>query len=266
MSALRVQARRSVIAYNAIIGPLLALYFVSTGDPLWALPSVLAGHAFWMYSTLVPHCAWFGEVVTSVRQLDPTAEPDTVWLTIDDGPHPDDTPALLELLDAHDAQATFFFIGRNAAAHPDLVQEVVARGHQVGNHTMTHPHYRFWAYGPSQVRRELAEGERVLTELAGRPVSFVRAPAGLKNPFVQAYLDGRGHRLIAWSARGLDGVSSDRDRILERIGANIEPGAIILVHEGRSDDANERLAPDVLAGVLSTLADRGLRCRIPRAT
>jgi peptidoglycan/xylan/chitin deacetylase (PgdA/CDA1 family) len=263
MRSRQAHARRVLIAYNLLVGPLFALALIARGNWPWAIAAILIGHAFWMYSTLVPHCGWFGEVVTTLKTLDPNAKPEALWLTIDDGPHPDDTPLVLDLLDAHSAKATFFFIGENAAAHPELVREVAARGHQVGNHTMTHPHYRFWSFGPKQIEREIKDCDRILEELTDVPVRYVRAPAGLKNPFLQSHLESTGRRLIGWSARGLDGVSTDRVRILGRLKAQTKAGGILLLHEGRADSEGRRIAPDVLRGLLEALRDRGLHCALP---
>lgn len=263
MSSVRQRARQALIAYNALLGPLLAVAFIASGNSFLAIPAILFGHAFWMYSTLVPHCAWFGEVVTHVRDIDGSASASSVWLTIDDGPHPEDTPALLDLLDEFGARATFFFIGRNAAANPDLVREVIARGHGLGNHTMTHPHFRYWAYGPAALRREVTACRELLRSLSGRDVRIFRAPAGLKNPFLQRVLERDGVRLIGWSSRGLDGIRTDRDEINARIRTSLRPGGIVLVHEGRADESGQRLAPDILRSVLEELRARGLRAELP---
>src|SRR3546814_7752591 len=84
-----------------------------------------------------------------------------VWLTFDDGPS-DDTPALLDLLDAHGAKATFFLVGERAAARPGLVRGIVARGHGLGNHSHGHPQAWFWALGPARMRREIMQCQEVL--------------------------------------------------------------------------------------------------------
>lgn len=261
MSTTRIAARRAIIAYNTVIGPAAALGAIVAGSPLLALPLILGGHVPWMIATLTPHCGWFGPVITTLGD-----DVGRVWLTIDDGPDPDDTPLLLDLLDEFGEKATFFFIGEKASQHPELVREVVKRGHHVGNHTMTHPHFRFWAYGPAAARREINACRAVLESLTGGTVRQFRAPAGLKNPFVQHVLDREGISLIGWTARGLDGVRTDRSAILERIRSGIAPGAIVLVHEGRADEEGRRLAPDVLRGTLEYIRERGLRTDFPRMT
>lgn len=259
MTGTRRFARQAVIAYNVAVGPAAAIAAIAAGNPLWAIPAILAGHAPWMYATLVPHCAWFGDVVTEVSGHSKRS----VWLTIDDGPDPNDTPVLLDILDEFEARATFFFVGDRAAKHRELVREVIQRGHQVGNHTMSHPHFRFWAFGPRAARREICDCRAELETISGRPVALFRAPAGLKNPFVQSVLEREGIDLIGWSARGLDGIRTNRAAILDALRASIRPGAIVLVHEGRTDENGQRLAPDVLRGTLEYIRDAGLHATLP---
>jgi peptidoglycan/xylan/chitin deacetylase (PgdA/CDA1 family) len=169
---------------------------------------------------------------------------------------------LLDILERHGAQATFFFIGRNVAKYPDLVREVVRRGHTVGNHTMNHDQYWFWAYGPRGAQREVADCQAALTE-AGVEARYFRAPAGLKSPFLQSAVERAGLPLVCWSARGLDGISTDRARIMARLKESVRPGGIVLVHEGRADENGDRLAPDVLAALLEWLDETGIRCVLP---
>lgn len=250
--------RQGIIVVNCV-APFVMLGLFIAGHPWWALAVIVFAHALWLLPTLLPACDWCGPVVC---KLPPTGEKE-VWLTIDDGPDEHDTPLLLDLLDAHGAKATFFFIGAKAARHPGLVREVVSRGHEVGNHTMTHPQYSFWAYGPGAARREIMDCQRALHEACGVTPTWFRAPAGFKSPFVQAIVEREGLRLACWSARGLDGVDTYKTRVLERLKSGIAPGAIILMHEGRLDLEGKRLAPQVLGGLLTWLQANGYRCVLP---
>jgi peptidoglycan/xylan/chitin deacetylase (PgdA/CDA1 family) len=186
-----------------------------------------------------------------------------VWLTIDDGPDAEDTPRLLDALDRRGARATFFFIGEKAARHPELVAEVVRRGHALGNHTMSHAQFWFWAFGPGAARREIVECQAELAKAGGVAPGWFRAPAGLKNPWVHEVVEAEGLRLAGWSARGLDGVDADKARVLERLKRAVRPGTIILMHEGRRDLQGERLAPQVLDELLRWLDGNGYRCVLP---
>ena len=230
-----------------------------------SLPLIAFAHALLLIPTLIPRCGWCGEVISSLNDTGIQAEK-AVWLTIDDGPHPEDTPRLLELLEAYGAQATFFFIGKRARQHPELVQEVLRRGHDVGNHTLTHPQYAFWAYPPAKLAAEIRACQQTLQQAAGDldfTPRWFRAPAGLKNPFVHSLLEKEGLRLACWNARGLDGVLTDPEKIMARLAPEIQGNAIILLHEARQEITGERLAPKILQQVLEILHQKGLSTVIP---
>lgn len=217
------------------------------------LPSLLASHAPFWWGTLWPRSAVFGPVL---RRL-PTHER-LVWLTIDDGPS-HDTPALLDLLDAHGAKATFFLVGERAARHPELVREIARRGHGIGNHSATHPARWFWALGPSRMGREIGDTQRILGDLLGTPPRWFRAVVGMSNPFVNAVLRRHGLARVAWSARGFDGVAFDPDVAATRIERALSPGAIVLLHEGAPEGRNLIL----MRRLLERLDALGYRTMVP---
>ncbi len=183
-----------------------------------------------------------------------------VWLTIDDGPDPEDTPRILELLAAHRARATFFVIGEKAAAHPGLVRAMTAAGHEVGHHTQTHPLASFWCASPARVARELDEGLAVLRAAGVSPVRF-RAPAGLKNLWLGHALAARGLTCVGWSARGLERRHGDVEVVADRVMRNLAPGAILLLHEGPSVPAAIRV--HAIRRVLERLQEQGYQCVVP---
>lgn len=217
------------------------------------LPLMLLSHLPFWWGVLWPYSRLYGPVLNRLPGDAPR-----VWLTIDDGPS-DDTPALLDLLDAHGAKATFFLVAQRAARRPEMVREIVRRGHDIGNHSDSHPQAWFWALGPSRMRREITGAQRTLTSLAGRPPRWFRAVVGMSNPFVHAPLRELGLARVAWSVRGFDGVGRPADAVVARIEKNLQPGAIILLHEG---GANGRHV-EVMRRVLEALKSRGLRAELP---
>ncbi|MFT4247559.1 MAG: polysaccharide deacetylase family protein [Pseudomonas sp.] len=221
----------------------------------WAagLPALLLSHACFVVPVFLPRARLYAPVVA--RLAGPARQ---VWLTIDDGPS-EDTLALLDLLDRHGARATFFLVGERAARRPELVREIVRRGHGIGNHSQTHPQAWFWALGPRRMAAEIGQAQRTLAELAGRPPRWYRSVVGMTNPCVAAPL--RAHRLarVAWSARGFDGVGGDPGAVVARILRDLRPGAIVLLHEGAAHGHN----PEILRQVLEALSERGLTAVLP---
>lgn len=213
-----------------------------------------SAHWPWLYATLWPRCEWWGPQVQGVP-----VGGEAVWLTIDDGPDPEDTPELLRLLDAAGAKATFFVIGNKVERHPELVREILERGHEVGNHTMTHPSGLFWAMSTERVRQEIERCQEVVKKATGGyECRWFRAPAGLRNHTVHPVLEAMGMKLAGWTVRGFDGVSSDPEKVVDRLKAGLRDGAGVLIHEGRVARDGGRLGPRVLEGVLGEMGRVGL--------
>jgi peptidoglycan/xylan/chitin deacetylase (PgdA/CDA1 family) len=217
------------------------------------LPLLLLSHLVFVWGTLRPRSALFGPVLSRL----PTREP-VVWLTIDDGPSTD-TPAILDALDAHRAKATFFVVASRARERPELVREILRRGHGLGNHSASHPSAWFWALGPRRMAREIADAQATLHEITGQSPRWFRAVVGMANPFVAAPLARLGLARVAWSARGYDAVDGDAARVVGRIERDLAPGAIVLLHEG----AAHGRSVEALTMLLDRLAARGLRTVLP---
>ena len=183
-----------------------------------------------------------------------------VWLTIDDGPDPEDTPRILALLAAHGARATFFVIGKNAAEHPELVRLMAAGGHEVAHHTHTHPLGLFWCATPAQVAWELDAGLEALKGAGIEPIRF-RPPAGIKNLWLAGALRARGLTGIGWSARGLERWRPEAEAVADRATRGLAPGAILLLHEGPRVPAAVRV--EGIRRVLERLSEQGYRCVVP---
>ncbi len=123
---------------------------------------------------------------------------------------------MLDLLDRHGAQATFFCIGDLARRHPRLVEAIVARGHAVENHSQRHWH-NFSLLGPGALRREIEAAQDTLTGLSGMQPLFFRAPAGLRNPFLEPVLCRLGLQLASWTRRGFDTRTRDAAVVTRRL-------------------------------------------------
>ncbi len=231
---------------------LLALAWWRFGWPA-GLALTAATHLLFLSGVLRPSSRMYGPVLTRLPVDDAR-----VWLTIDDGPS-EDTPTLLDLLDAHAAKATFFLVGARALARPDLVHAIVARGHGIGNHSHSHPQAWFWALGPRRMAAEIARCQQALLATAGQAPRWFRAVVGHANPFVSAPLRTHGLARVGWSARGFDALEADPAKVMARIERDLAPGAIVLLHEG----APHGRSVETIARVLERLDALGYRTVLP---
>ncbi len=218
--------------------------------PFLGLAVLFLSHMLILYATLVANCQWWGPVVTHFES--PRRE---VWLTIDDGPDPRHTPRMLEILKRFEARATFFVIGQRAAQFPAELAAICGAGHELGNHTATHPSATFWCLPPGRIAEEIDR-----CKVTAR---HFRAVAGMKNPFVHPALARRGLTLVGWSVRGLDTVSQDAEAVAARIMHGVKPGAILLLHEGHRLATDPDFQPRCLEQTLLALTNAGYDCVLP---
>jgi len=224
----------------------------------WALGAVAFDHAVITAAGLWPRSDWLGP---NVRRLDAasTARRE-VALTIDDGPDPEVTPAVLDLLDAHHVRATFFCIARRARQSPGLVREIVARGHSVQNHSDVHRH-SFSLLGPRGMAAEVRAAQETLAGLTGIQPTWFRAPAGLRNPFLDPVLHRLDLRLVSWTRRGFDTRDGHAPRVTRRLTRGLAAGDILLVHDAGAarSRSGRSVVLEVLPPLLDALAAAGLR-------
>ncbi|MBI1906927.1 MAG: polysaccharide deacetylase family protein [Rhodocyclales bacterium] len=224
----------------------------------WSLAVIAINQLLITAAGLWPRSHWLGPNWTRLPAAAITRN--EVAITIDDGPDPLVTPAVLDILDAHGAHATFFCIGTQARAHPDLIADIVRRGHSVENHSQHH-HHNFSLLGPRGFRREILAAQHTLSELSGQPPRFFRAPAGLRNPFLEPVLAHAGLRLASWTRRGYDTHERDPARVAARLLDRLAAGDILLLHDGhaaRTTDGQPVILA-VLPRVLATCRAAGLR-------
>jgi peptidoglycan/xylan/chitin deacetylase (PgdA/CDA1 family) len=227
---------------------------------LW--PPIVAGlaanHALLFAGSLLPRSQLVGRNL--VRLPEAAARRGEVAITFDDGPDPEVTPRVLDLLDARGAAASFFCVGERAAAAPGLVREIVRRGHSVENHSHRHSTGFGW-YGPWRLRRELEGAQRALAEAAGVAPLFFRAPFGTRNPLLDPALARLGLTFVSWTRRGYDTVDADAPRVLRRLVDGLGAGDVLLLHDGVTvrERRGEPTVLAVLPRLLGELADRGLK-------
>jgi peptidoglycan/xylan/chitin deacetylase (PgdA/CDA1 family) len=227
----------------------------------WAVGAVALNHVGLAAAGLWPRSSLLGPNVT---RLPPAAVQRRQFaLTLDDGPDPEVTPRVLDLLDRRGVRATFFCIAQRAAAHPALLREIVARGHDVQNHSHAHRH-SFSLLGPRALAREVDQAQQVLGQLSGQRPHCFRAPAGLRNPFLDPVLHRQGLHLVSWTRRGFDTVSADALRVLDRLTQAMAAGDIVLLHDGHARRSGN--GEPIVLQVLPPLLDHAQRLGLQATT
>jgi peptidoglycan-N-acetylglucosamine deacetylase len=217
----------------------------------WSLGAVAGNHLLLAAAVLWPRGRVLGPNLTRLPAS--AASRGEVSLNFDDGPDPEVTPRVLEMLDRHGARASFFCIGVKAAAHPEIVREIARRGHSVENHSHRHPH-AFAFFGMRGLRREVGAAQAVIASLAGRAPEFFRAPAGFRSPLLDPVLAGRGLRYVSWTRRGFDTVDGNPEAVLARLTRGLAAGDVLLLHDGAR--ARTRAGEPVVLAVLPRLLER----------
>jgi peptidoglycan-N-acetylglucosamine deacetylase len=224
----------------------------------WALGAIAADHLLLTGIGLWPRSTLLGSNWT--RLPAETASRGSVAITIDDGPHPDITPRVLSVLQEHGAQATFFCIGEKVQRYPQLAREIVNQGHTIENHSQRHRH-NFALLGPRSLTDEIGRAQENIAAVTGTPPMFFRAPAGVRNPFLDPVLTRLDLQLASWTRRGFDTLSQDGSTVFDKLTRHLGERDILLLHDGHSGrtPSGEPIILDVLPRLLAALATARLR-------
>ncbi len=228
------------------------------GAAPWAIGAIVLNHALITGAGLTPRSSLLGPNMTRLPEAAVARR--HVAITIDDGPDPEVTPQVLDLLDADGQRATFFCIAERVLAHPALAREIVARGHSIQNHTARHRH-NFSFLGPRGLAQEIERAQQVLTDVTGERPTCFRAPAGLRNPFLEPVLHRLGLSLVSWTRRGFDTRVGDPAKVLARLVQSLQARDILLLHDGHAarTPAGRPVLLDVLPPLLARVRSAGLR-------
>lgn len=239
----------SVLTHGAAA---LGLLLLPSAWP-WAAAALLANQLILCLGSLLPRSAWLGPNLT--RLPAGAVQRREIALTIDDGPDPEVTPRVLDLLDAAGAKASFFCIGQRARQYPELCREIVARGHSVENHSESHAK-AFATFGPRRMRADVAAGQATLGDICGQPPQFFRPTAGLRNPFLEPVLAGLDLHLASWTRRAFDTRQGDPEVVLQRLQRDLAAGDILLLHDGNAarTKRGEPVIVAILPGLLQSIA------------
>ncbi len=154
-----------------------------------------------------------------------------IALTFDDGPHAEYTPALLDLLKKYNVHATFFVVGTNVSMYPEIVQREISEGHEIGNHTNTHP-CAINRLDEKTLKKELLDAENAIYEVADYRPHLFRPPCGLQSIAISNLVEDMDYKLILWSIDTLDwNKKTSLQYVLNTVRKNIKDGSIILCHD-----------------------------------
>ncbi len=212
--------------------------------------------------------AWFGVAVVGVvfpqlRMYAPVvcrgpAGLRRVALTFDDGPHPVTTRRILAALAGTRHRATFFVLGAKARRHPDVLREIHASGHTIGLHGDEHDRLHAFRM-PGRVHDQLEWAAHAVEDATGVRPRFFRPPLGHTSVHATPGVRRAGMTVVAWSARGLDGMRSRTpDAVLARVARSVSDGAIVMLHDASEHDDFEPASVRALPALLRLLDDRDL--------
>ncbi len=181
-----------------------------------------------------------------------------IALTFDDGPNPQHTPALLNLLSARSVPATFFVVGRRVRRFGEIVRRLVTEGHEIGNHT--NRHVPLSALPRPLIRRELRVTEELIVKETGAKPKFMRPPFGWYNDRVLSVARAMGYRPVIGSIHPRDSRKPGTEFIVEHVTRRASAGGIIILHDGGwRVTSDRRQSVDAVDRIIDTLAARGFR-------
>jgi peptidoglycan-N-acetylglucosamine deacetylase len=246
-----------VLASVALHLAALVVVFVTHELWTWVVCAIVANHAVLTLLGLWPRSRLLGP--NFVRLPPASAARGEIALTFDDGPNPELTPRVLDILDAFGARATFFCIAEKAARHPELAREIVRRGHAIENHSNAHEHTFAFLF-LAGLKRDLGAAQSTILALTGSAPRFFRPPMGFRNPLLDPVLHEMGLRLVSWTRRGYDTNPRHVGQVAERLENGLAPGDILLLHDGHNAEtpAGNPVVLEVLPRLLETLQRRGL--------
>lgn len=183
-----------------------------------------------------------------------------VSITFDDGPDPEITPQVLNLLDRYGAKASFFCVAEKVSAYPELAREIVKRGHSLENHTNSHP-YAFSFFGPRSIMREIGSAQATISAVTGVSPRFFRAPMGFRPPFLAPAMERTGLCCATWTRRGFDTFANHPEPVLQQLLRGLAPGDILLLHDARPNRPinNKHVLLEALPRLLEHLQTHDLK-------
>jgi len=211
-----------------------------------------AGAAGVHYATYAVRSQWLGATVWRGR-----TDTSAVALTFDDGPS-EDTGRVLDVLKNYHLCAAFFAVGREVERLPQMARRIVEEGHEIGNHSYSHPIYLYCS--SRKTRRQIERTQDIITDATGVRARFARPPCGVRSPAYFSAARRLGLQTVQWSLAGFDWKQRTPARIARDVLRGAEAGSIILLHDGHSEHRSDRRATiAALPLILEGLKEKGLR-------
>ncbi len=202
-----------------------------------------------------PASPWFMPLVARGRRRS-----HVVALTFDDGPDPDVTPKILDILKGYKARATFFVIGQHVEQHPELARRIVAEGHELGNHTHTHPRL-FNIKLARGMQLEIERAAAIIQHITGVRPALFRPPVGLKNPHLAIVARRLGLKVVMWSLHARDTLYRNPRFISQRVLKRVRHGDIVDLHDGHDlPGRHRRYTARAVASIVARLEWKGIKC------
>ena len=173
-----------------------------------------------------------------------------VLLTFDDGPDPETTPRILDILEKHNIKALFFMTGKKAVEDPELVRKISENGHIIGNHTFSHSNF-FPVFSVRKMVEEISRTSEIIEKTTGKKVRLFRPPFGVTNPNIAKAVRKTGKKVIGWSLRSLDTVRDDSTSLSQKILNDIKEGDVVLFHDTQVQTAQ------ILDNLIEVCMERG---------
>jgi len=172
-----------------------------------------------------------------------------VSFTFDDGPDPEVTPKVLDVLREANVKAAFFVIGRIAEKHPELVRQMVSEGHAVGNHTYNHD----YVFSKAAAEKQVTEGQEVIEKIIGKKPKYFRPPFGVMTPEIASAIRKEKCAVIGWDLRSQDGRIRTKEATINRVKSHLKKSTVLLFH-----DTNPT-TPDALREIIHLCKQNGMK-------
>jgi peptidoglycan/xylan/chitin deacetylase (PgdA/CDA1 family) len=204
------------------------------------------------YSTYAVRSQWLGATVWRAR-----TDSASVALTFDDGPSAD-TERVLDLLSHYGVSATFFMVGRQIETFPDIALRVAEEGHEIGNHSYSHPIYLYRS--ARETRRQLERTQQIIADVTGVRARLARPPCGVRTPAYFRAAQASGLQTVQWTVAAFDWKERSPADIARSILSDLSPGSIILLHDGDSANLRDRIATvEALPLIIEGIKEKGLQ-------